>query len=81
MRSASESQPESPPDEQKSQAMTEFEAESRRTGQSPLWQELLQYLQETGKWWLLPILICCTILSLIAWAAGTAAAPFIYTLF
>ena len=61
--------------------MNEFEAESRRAAQSSLWHEFLQYLQETGKWWLLPILVSCTILSLIAWAAGTAAAPFIYTLF
>ncbi|MFO1002352.1 MAG: DUF5989 family protein [Planctomycetaceae bacterium] len=71
----------SEPAESASSNESKFSQEARTTVHPPLWKEFLQYVRETSKWWLLPILVCCLVLSLIAWAAGTSAAPFIYTLF
>lgn len=50
-------------------------------GELPLWREFWLYLRETGKWWLLPVILSCGALVLLSWFAGTAVAPFIYTLF
>ncbi len=60
---------------------SELDRLSRTTPEQPLWREFCQYLRETGKWWLLPIILGCGLLALLSWFAGTAAAPFIYTLF
>lgn len=68
-------------DETPSSSESSFAQEARATVHPPLWREFLQYVRETSQWWLLPILVCCLALSMIAWATGTAAAPFIYSLF
>ena len=39
------------------------------------------FLRATKKWWLAPILIVLILLGLLVLLSGTAAAPFIYTLF
>jgi hypothetical protein len=39
------------------------------------------FLREHKKWWLAPILIAMLLLGLLVTLSGTAAAPFIYTLF
>ncbi len=64
------------PDQQQS----EFAAESQaaRTG---FVKEFLHFLAHNKKWWLLPIVVITLLLALLMIFGGTAAAPFIYTLF
>jgi hypothetical protein len=43
--------------------------------------ELWGFLRDNKKWWLLPIVICLVLVGVLVLLGGTAAAPFIYTLF
>lgn len=43
--------------------------------------EFLQFLGQTKKWWLLPVVMILLAFGLLMVLSGTAAAPFIYTLF
>ena len=43
--------------------------------------ELLYFLKSSKKWWLLPIIVVVVAFGLLVFLLGTAAAPFIYTLF
>jgi hypothetical protein len=44
--------------------------------------ELLMFLAQNKKWWLLPIVLVLVALgSLLVFAGGSALAPFIYTIF
>jgi len=43
--------------------------------------EFTAFLKENKKWWLAPIIISILGLGLLVMLGGTAAAPFIYTLF
>jgi len=54
------------------------QASESRTG---LVGEFTAFLKENKKWWLAPILIAILGLGLLVLLGGTAAAPFIYTLF
>jgi hypothetical protein len=49
--------------------------------QAGLVSELIGFLMANKKWWLAPILISILLLGLLVVLGGTAAAPFIYTLF
>ena len=62
--------------------MSEFEkaAEDEPRG-GGLVSDLLGLLGNTKKWWLLPVLIVTLLIGLMIMLSGTAAAPFIYTLF
>ena len=53
-------------------------ASGERTG---LAAEFTAFLKENKKWWLAPIVIAILGLGLLVLLGGTAAAPFIYTLF
>jgi uncharacterized protein DUF5989 len=44
-------------------------------------REYWQFLKESKKWWLLPILIVFLLLGILVILGGSGAAPFIYTLF
>lgn len=44
-------------------------------------QEVWGFLRHNKKWWLLPILVMLFMLSILMVLSGSAAAPFIYTLF
>lgn len=47
-----------------------------------LWKELWAFMKERKKWWLLPLLIILMAVGmLLAFAQGSALAPFIYTVF
>jgi hypothetical protein len=59
-------------------AAFEAGAKEQSTG---LVSELLQFLKHNKKWWLLPILIVLALVGVLVVLGGTAAAPFIYTLF
>jgi hypothetical protein len=50
-------------------------------GRESLASEFTAFLKENKKWWLAPILIAILGLGLLVLLGGTAAAPFIYTLF
>jgi hypothetical protein len=39
------------------------------------------FLRENRKWWLVPILVVLVLVGALILLGGTAAAPFIYTLF
>lgn len=43
--------------------------------------EFLGFLMHNKKWWLLPIVIVLLFIGVLVVLSGTAAAPFIYTLF
>jgi hypothetical protein len=43
--------------------------------------EFVDFLKDNKKWWLAPIIISILGLGLLVLLGGTAAAPFIYTLF
>ena len=43
--------------------------------------EFVDYLKNNKKWWLTPIIVILLLLGSLMYLAGTAAAPFIYTLF
>lgn len=53
-------------------------AAQKRTG---LTSEFLAFLMDNKKWWLAPIIISILLLGLLVTLGGSAAAPFIYTLF
>lgn len=43
--------------------------------------EFVAFLKVNKKWWLAPIVVSILVLGLLVALGGTAAAPFIYTLF
>ena len=43
--------------------------------------EFVAFLRENKKWWLAPIIVSILLLGTLVLLGGTAAAPFIYTLF
>lgn len=53
-------------------------ASGKQTG---LVSELFGFLKANKKWWLAPIIMAILLLGLLVVLGGTAAAPFIYTLF
>jgi hypothetical protein len=53
-------------------------ASGKQTG---LVTEFIGFLKANKKWWLAPIIISILLLGLLVVLGGTAAAPFIYTLF
>jgi hypothetical protein len=63
---------------EKSSDTFERQAAGRRT---PFVVELWQFLSHNKKWWLLPICAVLMLFGVLMLLGGTAAAPFIYTLF
>jgi hypothetical protein len=43
--------------------------------------EVLSFLGQTKKWWLTPIIVVMLLVGVLVVLGGSAAAPFIYTLF
>ncbi len=56
----------------------EEEAGARRSG---IFAEFLHFLMNNKKWWLTPIIIVLLLVAVLIVLSGSAAAPFIYTLF
>lgn len=51
-------------------------------GKASILKELWQFMRVRKKWWLGPVIVILVLLSLlIAFAEGSALAPFIYALF
>jgi len=51
------------------------------TARSGLAAEFWGFLRQNKKWWLLPIIVVFMFVGMLLVLGGTAAAPFIYTLF
>ena len=58
----------------------DFSAQANE-GRSSLVGEFTDFLKENKKWWLLPIIVSVLGLGVLVMLGGSAAAPFIYTLF
>ena len=50
-------------------------------GKSSLLRDIWGLIATTKKYWLIPLILILLGLGFLIWAGGTAAAPFIYTLF
>lgn len=61
----------------KDQNFSNESAESR----SGIVREFVDFLKHNKKWWLAPIIVLFVIFGLLVLFSGTAAGPFIYTLF
>jgi hypothetical protein len=59
----------------------EIDLLSRRDRRPGLLGETVGFLKENKKWWLAPIVASILVLGVLVLLAGSAAAPFIYTLF
>ena len=59
----------------------DFAAQAAEEKRSSLVGEFFEFLSENKKWWLAPIVISVLLLGALVMLGGTAAAPFIYTLF
>lgn len=59
---------------------SEFEREAGQS-QSGLIAEFVEYLRQNKKWWITPIVIVLLMVGALVVFGGSAAAPFIYTLF
>lgn len=71
--------PNSPSDDNGDQA-EKFLAQAGQA-RGGLASEFVDFLKDNKKWWLAPIIISILGLGLLVMLGGTAAAPFIYTLF
>ncbi len=58
----------------------EFEQASKQQ-QTGIIADFIQFLRQNKKFWLIPLLLVLLALGLLIVLGGTAAAPFIYTLF
>lgn len=45
------------------------------------WRDLISFLIQNKKWWLLPVIVVTLLVGVLIILGSTAAAPFIYTLF
>jgi hypothetical protein len=60
---------------------SDFEKASLEQYHGGLVREFLEFLRDNKKWWLLPILAAMLLVGALILLSGTAAAPFIYTVF
>ena len=61
--------------------LNDFEQAAAGQRETNLVGEFWQFLSQSKKWWLLPIVAMLLLMSALIVLSGTAAAPFIYTLF
>jgi hypothetical protein len=60
---------------------SDFEKVASEQSEPGLISDLWYFLRNNKKWWLLPILLILLTFGVLMFLSGTAAAPFIYTLF
>jgi hypothetical protein len=63
------------------QPKSEFEQATAGESGTSLLREFWDFLRFNKKWWLLPLFLVLLLFGLLLVMSGTAAAPFIYTLF
>ena len=59
----------------------DFEKFAAAHGSPGVLREFFGFLRQNKKWWLLPIVALLVLFSLLLMLSGSAAAPFIYSLF
>ena len=59
---------------------SEFESQASQ-GNTGLAREFFDFLRYNKKWWLTPIVLALLLVAVLVILGGTAAAPFVYTLF
>jgi hypothetical protein len=59
----------------------DFAAQAAQGDSESIAREFVDFLKENKKWWLAPIVISILALGALVLLGGSAAAPFIYTLF
>ncbi len=59
----------------------EFEQLAKQGGNRGLLTEFVNFLLHNKKWWLTPIILALLLVGLLVILGGSAASPFIYTLF
>jgi hypothetical protein len=67
--------------ETSSKPASDFEKAAAESHGESLASEFWSFLAQNKKWWLLPIVIVMLVLGALFLLSGTAATPFIYTLF
>lgn len=65
---------------EKNSSKTDFERQAE-VPQQGLLAEFADFLLNNKKWWLTPIIVVLLLVALLIVLSGSAAAPFIYTLF
>jgi hypothetical protein len=68
------------PQKQVDPPSSEFERAAQQRSPGVV-RELGAFLRENKKWWLVPIVVALFLVAALVLLGGTAAAPFIYTLF
>ncbi len=63
------------------QTETDFERAASEQPEAHLLADFGRFLMETKKWWMLPMLLALIAFGGLIFLSGTAAAPFVYTLF
>lgn len=61
--------------------MAKFDEAAKANEGRGVASEFLYFLKTTKKWWLMPIVVILLLFGVLVFLSGTAAAPFIYTLF
>ncbi len=62
-------------------AQGDFERTARNSGESSFVAELWGLIRQQRKYWLIPVVTVLLLFGVLVLLSGTAAAPFIYTLF
>ena len=56
-------------------------AQAADQSQTGLFREFWEFLKDSKKWWLTPIILVLILVAVLVLLGGSSAAPFIYTLF
>ena len=59
----------------------DFSQIAQESSQQSLFREFVDFLKTNKKWWLAPIVVVMLLMGVLILLSGSAAAPFIYTLF
>ncbi|MCE9591096.1 MAG: DUF5989 family protein [Planctomycetes bacterium] len=59
----------------------DFESQARDESSGGIVAEFIDFLKNNKSWWLIPIILVLLLVAAFLVLGGTAAAPFIYTLF
>ena len=68
-------------DDKQSDGAKDFVDQAAVASRPGLVREFWDFLKDSKKWWLTPIIVCLLLFGALVLLGGTAAAPFIYTLF
>ena len=61
--------------------MSQLEDLTRQTSKPTLMSDLVYFFKHSKKWWMVPLIVVLLLFGTLMMLGGTAAAPFIYTLF